>query len=157
TSTRVTRAVIVRFKPGWSTTLFGVHASALTDQYVALQDLWGRDTAELCDELLAARSTHEIVGRLSDVFAQRCRDVTEPASASLARRAVRLLESDEVRVDSVAERLGITTRPLRRAFADSIGIGPKDFARMVRLGRAVRRAETSPDWGRIATDAGYYD
>jgi transcriptional regulator GlxA family with amidase domain len=70
---------------------------------------------------------------------------------------VRLLEGDEIRVDRVAERLGVTTRHLRRAFADTIGVGPKEFARSVRLRRAMRLAETSRDWGRIATDVGYYD
>jgi AraC-like DNA-binding protein len=157
TATGVAHAVIVRFKPGWSAPLFGVRASALTDRFVPLQDLWGQEVGDLCGELLAARGVTDVVARLSDAFARRSRDGAEPASASLARRAVRLLEGDEVRVESVAQRLGVTTRHLRRAFAESVGIGPKDFARTVRLQRAVRRAEASHDWGRIAADVGYYD
>jgi len=69
----------------------------------------------------------------------------QPASARLARRAVRLLQGDDVRVESVAERLGVTARHLRRAFTESVGIGPKDFARTVRLQRAVRMTATSKD------------
>lgn len=156
-ATDVARITIVRFKPGWSSTLFGVSASELTGRYVALDELWGPTAHQLGDELLAARGTHDIVGRLSEAFARRGRDPAEPASASLARRAVRLLEGGEVRVDRVAERLGVTARHLRRAFVDGVGIGPKDFARTVRLQRAVRRADTAPDWSRIATDTGYYD
>ncbi len=80
-----------------------------------------------------------------------------------------MLEGGEARVDGVAERLGVTARHLRRAFTEHVGIGPKDFARTVRLQRAVRLAETSRitpsghalgtsfDWGRIAVDSGYYD
>ena len=157
TATGMARAVTVRFKPGWSTALFGVRASALTDRYVKLDELWGRHVRDLCSELVAVRSSTEIVGRLSDAFARRSHDRDEPASASLARRAVRLLEGDEVRVDRVAARLGVTTRHLRRAFVDSVGVGPKEFARSVRLRRAMHLAETSRDWGRIATDVGYYD
>jgi AraC-like DNA-binding protein len=156
-ATGVARVVIVRFKPGWSSTLFGVSASELAGRYVALDALWGGDVSDLGDELLAARGVSDVVGRLSDAFARRNRDLTEPASASLARRAVRLLEGDEIRVDRVAERLGVTARHLRRAFVESVGIGPKDFARTVRLRRAVRRADTSHDWSRVATDTGYYD
>ena len=56
-------------------------------------------------------------------------------------------EGDEVRVESVAERLGVTARHLRRAFTESAGIGPKELARSVRyqrvadphLGRATGR------------------
>ncbi|HEX4423319.1 MAG TPA: helix-turn-helix transcriptional regulator [Kofleriaceae bacterium] len=157
TAIGVAHAVIVRFKPGWSALLFGVRASALTDRLVPVADLWGRQVGDLCGELLAARGVTEVVGRLSDAFARRSHDGAEPASAALARRAVRLLEGEEVRVERVAQRLGVTARHLRRAFAESIGIGPKEFARTVRLQRAVHRAETSSDWGRIAADVGYYD
>jgi AraC-like DNA-binding protein len=150
-------AVIVRFKPGWSRALFGVAANELTDRYVSLSDAWGRPVDALCDELLAARGATEVVNRLSDAFARRSRDTFEPMSASLARRAVRLLEGDEARVDAVAARLGVTARHLRRAFVESIGVGPKEYARSVRLHRALRRAEASSDWARIATDVGYYD
>jgi AraC-like DNA-binding protein len=151
------RAVVVRFKPGWSASLLGVAASALTDRIVLLEDIWGRSGSDLCIELLDARSLAEVLERLAHAIAVRTHQTFEPASARLARRAARLLEGDEVRVDSVAAQLGVTARHLRRAFTESIGIGPKDFARSVRLQRAVRSAATSNDWGRIAADAGYYD
>jgi AraC-like DNA-binding protein len=153
----VDRAVLIRFKPGWSTSLLGVAAHALTDRIVELGDVWGRAGADLCGELLAARGVPEILDRISSAIAIRAEQTFEPASAALARRAVRLLEGDEVRVERVAERLGVTARHLRRAFADHVGIGPKEFARSVRLQRAVRMTETSSDWGRIAAAAGYYD
>jgi AraC-like DNA-binding protein len=156
-ATGVARAVIVQFKPGWSTPLLGVAAHALTDRIVPMEDLWGRAGGDLCEELLSARSLPEVLDRLSHAIALRTQQTHEPSSARLARRAVRLLETDEVRVDDAAKRLGVTTRHLRRAFAENIGIGPKDFARTVRLQRAVLGSATSKDWGRIAGEAGYYD
>lgn len=149
------RVVSLQFKPGCSAPLFGVPANALTDRYVALEELWGRAGAELLRELLAARSVAEVLGRLSRALAGH--DGDAPASASLARRAVGLLEAGETRVDRVAARLGVTARHLRRTFIESVGIGPKEFARTVRLQRAVRMAATSSDWANIAVCAGYYD
>lgn len=156
-TTGIERAIILQFKPGWSVPLLGVAANTLTDRVVHLEDIWGRPGGDLCFELLAARSLPEVLDRISRALDLRVHEAVEPASARLARRAVRLLEGDEVRVESVAERLGVTARHLRRAFTESVGIRPKDFARTVRLQRAVRMAETSKDWGRIAADAGYYD
>ncbi|WP_437673011.1 helix-turn-helix domain-containing protein [Sorangium sp. So ce131] len=156
-ATGIARAVMLQFKPGWSASLLGVAANALTDRIIPLEDIWGRSGGDLCYELLAARSLPEVLDRLSRAIALRTRQASEPASARLARRAVHLLEGDEVRVESVAERLGVTARHLRRAFTESVGIGPKEFARTVRLQRALRMAATSKDWARIAADAGYYD
>lgn len=156
-ATGLVRAVILQFKPGWSAPLLGVTASALTDRIVPLEDLWGRSGGDLCLQLLEARSPSEMLDRLSRAIALSTHPEFEPASARLARRAVHLLERGEVRVESVAQQLGVTARHLRRAFTESVGIGPKDFARAVRLQRAVGMTATSKDWGRIAADAGYYD
>jgi AraC-like DNA-binding protein len=61
-----------------------------------------------------------------------------------------LLEGNETRVDVVARRLGVTPRHLRRAFVENIGVGPKEFARSVRLQRALSLATRSSDWAQIA-------
>ncbi|PCC74739.1 transcriptional regulator, AraC family [Nannocystis exedens] len=156
-TTGIARAIVLQFKPGWSTPLFGVAAHALADRIVRLEDIWGRPGSELCLDLLTTRSLPEVVDRVSRAIAVRAHHTVEPSSARLARRAVHLFEAGEARVEGVAERLGVTARHLRRAFTESVGIGPKDFARTVRLRRAVRMSATSKDWARIAADAGYYD
>ena len=156
-ATGLTRAVIVRFKPGWSAPLLGVAAHAVTDRFVHLTEIWGRPGDDLCRELLTLRSVPEIVERLSSAIARHTENTPEPTSARLARRAARLLEAEGARVEQVASELGVSARHLRRAFTEHVGIGPKDFARTVRLQRAVRLAATSRDWGRIAATAGYYD
>ncbi|WP_437594268.1 helix-turn-helix domain-containing protein [Sorangium sp. So ce1000] len=155
--TGLARMVTLRFKPGWSVPLLGVAASELTDRIVPLEDVWGRAGRELCGALLAARSPADVMDRVTRELALRGGQPFETASGQLTRRAVRLLEGGEFRVESVADRLGVTARHLRRAFTENVGIGPKEFARAVRLQRAVRMAATSCDWARIAADAGYYD
>lgn len=151
-------AVVVQFKPGWSASLIGLPAQELTDRYVQFEDVWGDSARELTLELVGAKSVPQVVDCLTRALARGARPSWEPTYASLARRAARLLEEEpDARVEDVAERLGITARHLRRAFAENIGIGPKDFARSARLQRAVRLAKTSNDWSQVAIDAGYYD
>jgi AraC-like DNA-binding protein len=153
----IERAVVIQFKPGWASAVLGVGASPLTDHIVALEDIWGSAARTLLAELLSAENVDAVIACVTEAFAARLPQVSESASARLARRAVQLLERDETRVERVATRLGVTARHLRRAFTDSVGIGPKEFARTVRLQRAVRHTATSHDLGRIAADAGYYD
>lgn len=149
------RATTIRFKPGWSPSMFGVAANTLTDQLVTLDDLWGPAGADVTADLVAARSVPAILERLSRAIAART--AFESTSARLARRAVRLFEASDIDVEAVAQRLGVTTRHLRRAFVASVGITPKAFARGVRLQRAISEAGRSKDWGAIARNAGYYD
>lgn len=155
--TGVVRVVLLQLEPGWSRPLLGVPASALTDRIVPLEHIWGRAGDDIAAELLDARDVADILDRLSRAIARRAHHGSESASARLARRAARSFEGGETRVEHVAEALGVTPRHLRRAFTESIGIGPKRFVRGVRLQRAARMAATSTDWARIAADAGYHD
>ncbi|MEJ7596266.1 MAG: helix-turn-helix domain-containing protein [Kofleriaceae bacterium] len=154
-ATGFVRATAIQFKPGWASSLFGVPAHALTDQLVTLDDLWGRASGDITADLVASRSIPAMLDRLSRVIAER--STIESASAPLARRAARMFEVTETRVEVVANRLGVTARHLRRAFVETVGIGPKEFARGVRLQRAIRESARTRDWSMIARDAGYYD
>jgi AraC-like DNA-binding protein len=149
------RVISIRFKPGWSPSLFGVPANELTDQVVSLDALWGAAGEDVTADLVAARSISAAIECLSRAIATR--PTFESSSARIARRAVRIFETADARVESVAQQLGVTARHLRRAFVETVGVGPKEFARGVRLQRAIRESARSSDWGVIARDAGYYD
>jgi len=161
-ATGFVRAVELQFKPGWVTPLLGLPANELTDRFIALEAIWGRAASELVADLFVAKSVSELVARMERAFASRARYLFEPTSAPLARRAARLMESGNVRVDSVADHLGVTSRHLRRAFTENIGVSPKNFARSARLQRALRMLDTKTasagvDWVHVASNAGYYD
>ena len=151
------RAVTIQFKPGWSMPCLGVAASELTDTHVSLEDIWGNAARELCNELLDLTNMADVAQRIARAIAEHVDEDLEPTSSRIARHAVRLLEGSETRVDVVAHRLGVTPRHLRRAFVENIGVGPKDFARAVRLQRVLSLATRSSDWAQIAVEAGYYD
>jgi len=153
----VARAVVIKFKPGWSTPVLGVAAHELTDRIVPLDSIWGRPAADLFSRLVETCDLPGQIACVSRAISRRLQRSSESSSARLARRAVQLLEAGEARVDRVAERLGISARHLRRAFTEHVGVGPKEYARSVRLMRALRLAAGSSDWGRVALEAGYYD
>lgn len=151
------RAVALHFTPGWSTALFGPPAHELTDRHIELEDVWGASARDLVHELVRASDVPALVERLWRAFAIARQRTRAPGSAALARRAARLLEHDGGSVEAVARRLGCTDRHLRRAFAENIGVPPKEFARAARLQRALRLSARSQPWSRVAVEAGYYD
>lgn len=157
------QTLIVRFKPGGAYPFFGVPMSELANRIVSIDRLWGAEGARLCERLAEAPSVAARLHLVEDALTERLHQggVFEPASAYLVRRAVRrITEAPELpRVDALAKELGLSTRHLRRAFEEVVGMGPKEFARLVRFQRAVRawRQSPAPDWGAIAAATGYYD
>lgn len=152
-------AIMVDFKPGGALPIAGVPLHVLTDRIVLLEDVWGASGARLHQQLLAAGSENEKVAVLERALLARLESADEPGPARLARRAVRLIAEPDApsRIARLAAQMGVSERHLRRAFRDSVGVGPKEYARMVRLQRALRSIDSTSSWTELATDAGYYD
>ncbi len=74
----------------------------------------------------------------------------------MVRAARRLVSGGSVtEVGALARQIGLSERQLRRAFSTAVGVGPKEYLRMVRFERATQAL--SLPGGRVAAAAGYYD
>ena len=63
----------------------------------------------------------------------------------------------EVRVDDVADALGMTRQHLARGFRREVGITPKQLARIARMQRAAAALRRGGDLARLAAELGYFD
>jgi AraC-like DNA-binding protein len=153
------RIVMARLRLGAADAVLGVPASAMTGRIVALEDLWGEAaTRRLCDRLADARDTLAAAATLQSAIAERLATADGlHAHAQLALVAADRLTS--ANVNTVAEELGVSARHLRRVFRETVGLGPKAFAKLARFQRALRaaRQEAHASWASIAAAAGYYD
>ena len=152
----------VRFRAGCGLPFLDVSMREITDRRVPLDALWGAEA-----ELLADVPASERVWWMNRILGERLQRWTPDARSdeSLVERAVALMRRARggVGVGEVAAAIGVGERRLERAFDRSVGIGPKLFARILRLRRAVRaidacvRERHSPAWTSLAFDAGYAD
>jgi len=151
-------AISIRFRPGQVGRVLGVPAGELTDLVLFVDQLWGDQGTRLVDALSAAAPPARLE-LLQQALVARAGQSHEPPAATLARRAVGLLIDcgGAARIGAIAAQLGITPRHLRRVFVATVGVGPKEYARMVRLQRAVRSDGAPSGWAATAAALGYTD
>lgn len=149
-------AVGVRFRPGGAPALLGVAADALLDLRAPAGEVWGPDAERLEDALAGAGRPGERRGLLLDWLGRRA--ARAPSPDPLVAAAVAGLRRPEP-VAALAGRLGVGQRHLRRRFTAEVGYGPKRFARVVRLQRALAIAGSggTRGWSEVAFEAGYAD
>lgn len=151
------RSAMARLPLGAAASVLGAGAASLVGRIVPLEDLWGAAMARrLSDRLAAARDAKEAASLLADAILERpTRD--DDARMRLVRDATRRLADANVNV--VATDLGVSERHLRRVFHETVGIGPKAYAKLARFHRALdaARTERHVGWAGIAAAAGYYD
>jgi AraC-like DNA-binding protein len=134
--------VAIRFRPGAATPVLGVPAVELIDERVAAADIWGRSARDVTARLEAVRRTEDVADVLQDTVRRRL------SPASELDRVVRQLVlsvqqtggDPTLRVDWLADQLGISERQLRRRCSLALGYGPKTFARIVRFQRFLEDA-----------------
>lgn len=153
------RTVMARLRLGAHEAVLGVPASAIAGRIVALEELWGEAAARrLCDRLGDARDTVHAAEILQRAIGERLANAGgRQVRAQLALAAAERLTTADV--NAVAGELGVSERHLRRVFRETVGVGPKTFARLARFRRALRAAheEGHDNWAGIAAAAGYYD
>ena len=152
----------IRFHPGCARPFLGIPLDEITDRRIPLDDISRGDMAELAD--IAPDARVALADRvLSERVRRWLRDA--PRDEPLARGAVALLRRSRggATVRDVAAALGVGERRLQRAFGRSVGLGPKAFARVMRMRGVASRIDAAVAgnapiaWTSIAFNAGYAD
>lgn len=124
----------VRFRPGTAHRFLDlIDLSQLTDHDAPCLLRHDRDLAAR----LADAPTFE--GRATLIAAQLDRVAADADAADLSEMAARMIgaHSGQVRIDDVADKLGVTRRQLERQSMRDLGISPKMLARITRFRRAA--------------------
>jgi AraC-like DNA-binding protein len=153
------RNVMARLRLGAQKAVLGVPVSLVAGRIVELEEFWGRaETARLVDRLAEAEDAHDAANILEETIEQRVAHATErDTRVELALDAAKRLPT--ANVNTVAAELGVSERHLRRAFRETVGVSPKEFAKLARFRRALRaaREDAEASWASVAVTAGYYD
>jgi AraC-like DNA-binding protein len=152
----------VRFRPAKAAAFLGLPASDVTDLRVSLDEIWP-DAAHVRevlavppDAIARVRALERVLtARLSPGAGRSQRDVDEAV-----RRIVGA--GGSLGITRLAPALGVSRQHLARRFSELVGVSPKTFARVVRLGRVLERARAAPpgepvNWSALAIELGYYD
>lgn len=147
--------VRVDFKLGGAAA-FSLPLSETGDQFVELDQLWGRDGAVLRERLLEARTPQAKLQLLETTLLEHLARSQRPDPA--IRLAACALERG-VSVSQVTSRLGLLPKTSVRRFRRHAGLAPKRFSRVRRLQRVLRsmKAGNSVDWAALAAEHGYTD
>jgi len=156
-TTQQRKVIGVHFRAGGAFPFVGMPADELHGQHVSLCDLWGGFARDLRERLLAVEDM------------QRRFDLMERALLRQTRRklafhpavgfAVGEFERAPRTVAGVCTDTGLSARRFIELFRQQVGMTPKQYARVQRFQRVVRRTPfgRAVDWCETALDAGYCD
>jgi AraC-like DNA-binding protein len=149
----------IRFKPEGIYNLFGIPASLFTEVYEDMHLVLGRDFRNYSERLPDAAGSAEKI-RLTEQFLLKslAKHGRNFSYVNRAAEAIRKMKG-EIRMVELPEYAFISQRQLQREFKDKIGLSPKKYHRLSRLGEVHRllAAGGKPDLTEVSYRCGYSD
>jgi AraC-like DNA-binding protein len=154
-----------RLRPHGAAALFRIPQHELTDRIVDLESLDARLARRLFDHL-GCRGAYDQESDNHAALATALDEVlvaaVSSADADLSAGRAAAFAHDRrglIRVDALAQHIGVTERQLQRLFLRDIGLSPKQFLRTIRFQEVLRalQAGTPTRWADLALRLGFYD
>ena len=149
--------VMVRLRPEAATRLTGASMRQFHDAAFSIDDVFRPPEVSRLDERLAEAG--DPATRVAAVQAFLLRHLRDGELESVACHAARLLRHDPgLSIRRLASLLDVSERHLARCFHDEVGVPPKQFARIARIGKVVAAARgPGSDWSDVAASCGFTD
>ncbi|WP_341720926.1 helix-turn-helix domain-containing protein [Micromonospora sp. FIMYZ51] len=155
-------AVQVRLSPAIARAVLDVSPGDLNGAVVTLADVWGRQAAQVREQLCHASSWKDRFAFVDALLADRWQAGSRTAGSAVDPEVAwawkRILVSrGRVRVDRLAAEVGWSRKRLWYRFYSQIGAAPKRAAKLVRFDHAIHRLAAGENAARVAADCGYAD
>jgi len=151
--------IAVRFFARGAYLFFHRPLSEVAAGVVDLEELWGKEARHWSERIALAGAMPERVRLVERVLLGTLKD--KGHQNLVVDRGLQLIEASggQLRVGQLAAELGVSSRQLTRHFQDSIGLTPKEFARVSRFLRAVRILGVAKyaSLTEAALECGYFD
>lgn len=151
----------IRFQPGAASAWLGLPLTGILNGRIPLAEFWGAEADRLFDQASGCGEAKEIAAQLEAALLTRLSVVghADRGISFLRQAAERQSIPLTANMKTLAGRIGVSERTLRRRCMDEFGYGFKTLDRILRFQRFFRLAAASanPRLAELAAQAGYAD
>lgn len=149
-----------RLKPGGAAAFFPNDVSEFTDRVTPLHAILGSAAASELHQALSAATQDAARFAVLEKFLLQRLDQNR-AGLELALQAVQRIQAAEgnLGIADLSDGLHVSHKHLIEVFTSSVGLRPKQFARVIRFSAMLPDLLTGaqPDWAALAQKGGYHD
>ena len=154
-----TGILAARFQPEGFAPFISTDLTKMKNSAVSLIELFGKAGRQFEHQVLSAQHNEERVGVIENFLLHRLN--THEAIDSISKSSVAVLQKlkGQLSVDELAGITGVSKRQLERKFSSTIGLSPKQLAKVIRLQATLKMLEQKQftSLTALAYENGYFD
>ena len=151
----------ILFHPGGTVPFFPDTTALFTNCETALEDIWGRASSNLRNDLREAPTPDRKFDLLNFALLYRLKESRIRQRSPLIDFALTHLHQapGATSIAQLTRTIGLSPRRLSQLFREQVGVSPKLYCRIQRFQQAVQQIHRGADihWVELALDCGYYD
>ncbi len=149
----------VVFQPGGMFKLLNIPSEEFTNRFTDAEEVLGKDVQDVNEQLYLAKDYQSMILVIESFLHKKLKATSNVDSAIDSVSREMLAEYDAVSLDSFIKKAFLSHRQFDRKFQERMGVGPKEFLRLIRFDKAFRMKNKYPekDWLTIAIHCGYHD
>jgi len=151
--------IAVIFQPLGFSSFFSLPTSLFYNEYIDVEALGDNGLRELNARLASEEAAKACIGHIEQFLIDRLKN--DDYNIRRMQCAVQKIVATEVAVsvDQLANSAFLGYRQFKRIFEQYIGMGPKEYCRVIRFQRALHFLHLNPsvEISRLAYECGYYD
>jgi AraC-like DNA-binding protein len=157
--TGVTGIIAVRFHPDGFIPFSTIPVSAMENRPVPLTELYGQEGAQLEREVINMAHQAERIVILENFLLKRLKDKNTIDALTASSVDALLSLKGQLSIDQLATQQSTTRRQLERRFATTVGLSPKQLAKIIRLQHTLKNLEQKQftNLASLAVEHGYFD
>jgi AraC-like DNA-binding protein len=149
-------AILVRFRPEAAAVFLRERAQCFADAKIDAGDVFNAGEISLLEQQVSeAPGSQERLSAVARFLVSHLRP--RHLDPVICRAAACLRRNPCLRVSRLAAELQVSDRHLLRRFQTVLGVGPKEFARFIRIEKALAARRTGTTWVDTAYDCGFAD
>ncbi len=151
--------MVISFKKGMAAPFFPFPMQEIVDCVVDADLIWGTDFGDLRERLIDTKDVGRRFVMVEEFLLRRFASKLQ-VNPCVSYAVTEMTERpDRTSIATMNRKIGYSQRHFTEMFRRQIGVTPKSYLKIMRFQKAVRSIgdSSSPDWGDIAADCGFYD
>jgi len=147
----------IRFKPAGITAFTNIPVANLLNNLLDAEDVFGAGMKPWCDKICNAQTDEEKIHVFDKLLLSILRN--EPAEWNAMQGIINSIRANNLEnISAACYQTGWNYKKLERSFLKYAGYSPKQYMRIVRFNKALRKIDTNQEsLTSIGFDCGYYD
>lgn len=152
-------SVQIIFQPGAMFRLLGIPLNLLTNQLIEAEDILGSEIETINDKLYHAKSHQDLVNVVEAFVRKKAKKFVKEFHEMDKVISFMCTSANNKPLDWFINQSFLCHRQFSRKFKERVGVGPKEYMRIVQFDRAYRLKNQDPaeSWFNIAIACNYED